>query len=210
MPRDRVLPDVQRPLGVRRSSARSGSRTNDASCSSARSSSTRTSTGSRRPGAASRATCRTRRCRRRQGLASARDRPARREMPGRVEHHPELPPDGVAARARPVARARSFPSWPEGLGRVVLEAFARGRTAVATNAGGIRDIVTDGHDGILDSRRRHRRARRGHAADARGPRARRAARRAARTIVWRRGTRPPTDFARVYRESRRRALAGAR
>src|SRR6185437_15496755 len=39
--------------------------------------------------------------------------------------------------------------WPEGLGRVVLEAFARGRTVVATNAGGICDIVTDGRDGIL-------------------------------------------------------------
>ena len=70
------------------------------------------------------------------------------DMPGSVEHYPELPPERVAAEIDK-SRALILPSWPEGLGRVVLEAFARGRTAVATNAGGIRDIVTDGHDGIL-------------------------------------------------------------
>jgi glycosyltransferase involved in cell wall biosynthesis len=70
------------------------------------------------------------------------------EMPGRVEHHPELLPREVAAEIDH-ARALILPSWPEGLGRVVLEAFARGRTTVATNAGGIRDIVTNGRDGIL-------------------------------------------------------------
>lgn len=70
------------------------------------------------------------------------------ELPGRVEHYPSLPPDQVAEQMDR-ARALVLPSWPEGLGRVVLEAFARGRTTVATNAGGIRDIVTDGHDGIL-------------------------------------------------------------
>jgi rhamnosyl/mannosyltransferase len=32
---------------------------------------------------------------------------------------------------------------------VCLEAFARGRPVVGTNGGGIPDIVTDGHDGIL-------------------------------------------------------------
>jgi glycosyltransferase involved in cell wall biosynthesis len=70
------------------------------------------------------------------------------DLPGRVEHHPELLPDAVAT-AIDRSWALVLPSWPEGLGRVVLEAFARGRTTVATNAGGIRDIVTDGHDGIL-------------------------------------------------------------
>jgi glycogen(starch) synthase len=70
------------------------------------------------------------------------------DMPGQVVHYPELLPGEVAA-AVDASRALVLPSWPEGLGRVVLEAFARGRTAVATNAGGIRDIITDGHDGIL-------------------------------------------------------------
>ena len=71
-----------------------------------------------------------------------------RELPGHVEHHLELPPPGVA-RELDHARALVLPSWPEGLGRVVLEAFARGRTVVATDAGGIPDIVTDRVDGIL-------------------------------------------------------------
>ena len=42
-----------------------------------------------------------------------------------------------------------LPSWPEGLGRVVIEAFARGRGVVATDAGGIPDLVTDGVEGLL-------------------------------------------------------------
>jgi glycosyltransferase involved in cell wall biosynthesis len=71
-----------------------------------------------------------------------------RELPANVLHHRELPPPGVAHELDR-ARALLLPSWPEGLGRVVLEAFARGRTVVATDAGGIPDIVTDGTDGIL-------------------------------------------------------------
>src|SRR5262249_23614090 len=44
------------------------------------------------------------------------------EMPDQVEHHPELLPHQVAAEMDR-ARALILPSWPEGLGRVVLEAF---------------------------------------------------------------------------------------
>jgi glycosyltransferase involved in cell wall biosynthesis len=71
-----------------------------------------------------------------------------RELPETVKHHPVLePPDVATAIDR--SRALVLPSWPEGLGRVVLEAFARARTVVATDAGGIPDMVTNGKDGIL-------------------------------------------------------------
>ena len=70
------------------------------------------------------------------------------ELPGQVEHHPSLAPNEVVAQIDQ-ARALVLPSWPEGLGRVVLEAFARGRCVVATNAGGIPEIATDGVNSIL-------------------------------------------------------------
>jgi glycosyltransferase involved in cell wall biosynthesis len=71
-----------------------------------------------------------------------------RELPGQVEHRVGLPPDGVAL-AFDETRALVLPSWPEGLGRVVIEAFARGRGVVATEAGGIVDLVDDGEQGLL-------------------------------------------------------------
>ncbi len=70
------------------------------------------------------------------------------ELPGRVEHVPELSPDGVA-QALDEATALVLPSRFEGLGRVVIEAFARGRGVVATRAGGILDLVEDGREGLL-------------------------------------------------------------
>jgi glycosyltransferase involved in cell wall biosynthesis len=71
-----------------------------------------------------------------------------RDLPGSVEHHDSLEP-GEVAQALDEATVLVLPSWPEGLGRVVIEAFARGRGVVATGAGGILDLVTDGVEGIL-------------------------------------------------------------
>ena len=70
------------------------------------------------------------------------------ELPAQVEHNVELPPVEVAARID-AARALVLPSYPEGLGRVVLEAFARGRMVVGTDGGGIPDMATDGVDALL-------------------------------------------------------------
>jgi glycosyltransferase involved in cell wall biosynthesis len=71
-----------------------------------------------------------------------------KELPRQVIHHPELPPVEVA-RELDEARALVLPSYPEGLGRVVLEAFARGRAVVGTDGGGIPDMVTDEREGLL-------------------------------------------------------------
>ncbi len=71
-----------------------------------------------------------------------------REFPDRVEHRAWLDPADVA-RAIDGATVLVLPSWPEGLGRVVIEAFARGRAVVATDGGGIPDLVDDGVEGFL-------------------------------------------------------------
>jgi glycosyltransferase involved in cell wall biosynthesis len=70
------------------------------------------------------------------------------ESQGRVEHVAELPPEGVAGTFDD-ATVLVLPSRFEGLGRVVIEAFARGRGVVATGAGGILDLVEDGREGLL-------------------------------------------------------------
>ena len=71
-----------------------------------------------------------------------------RDLPEQVEYHPALLPDEVAA-AVDRSTVLVLPSWPEGLGRVIIEAFARGRGVVATGAGGVLDLVTDGVEGLL-------------------------------------------------------------
>ncbi len=71
-----------------------------------------------------------------------------REYPDRVTHHEWLDPLAVAA-ALDEATLLVLPSWPEGLGRVVIEAFARGRAVVATDAGGIPDLVAHEREGLL-------------------------------------------------------------
>jgi glycosyltransferase involved in cell wall biosynthesis len=65
-----------------------------------------------------------------------------------VEYHAELAPEQVAAQLD-TARVLVLPSRYEGLGRVVIEAFARGRGVVASRAGGILDLVEDGREGLL-------------------------------------------------------------
>ena len=70
------------------------------------------------------------------------------ESEGRVTWMPSLPGDGVA-RALDAATVLVLPSRSEGLGRVVVEAFCRGRGVVGSRIGGIPDLVTDDETGIL-------------------------------------------------------------
>lgn len=70
------------------------------------------------------------------------------EFPGRVRWTPELPTAGVA-RAMDEASALLLPSRSEGLPRIVVEAFCRGRAVVGARAGGIPDIVHDDENGLL-------------------------------------------------------------
>jgi glycosyltransferase involved in cell wall biosynthesis len=132
-----------------------------------------------------------------------------REFPRNVVHEHELPPDEVSRRLDS-ARALVLPSYPEGLGRVALEAFARGRGVVGTDGGGIPDIVTHEHDGLLvpphDTRAlvaALRRVLEDHAFAARiGA--------AARETYDARWHQTPADFAQAYRDLVERVLAGAR
>ena len=70
------------------------------------------------------------------------------DFPGRVEHHEWLEPEAVSQQLD-ASTVLVLPSWPEGLGRVIIESFARGRPVVATDGGGIPDLVTHGVEGLL-------------------------------------------------------------
>jgi glycosyltransferase involved in cell wall biosynthesis len=70
------------------------------------------------------------------------------EHPESVEWHPELGPDEVALKLDE-GTVLVLPSRSEGLGRVIIEAFARGRGVVASDVGGIPDLVRDGVEGLL-------------------------------------------------------------
>ncbi|MFN0154417.1 MAG: glycosyltransferase family 4 protein [Gaiella sp.] len=70
------------------------------------------------------------------------------EFPGRVTHTPSLTADGVAA-AFDEATALVLASRSEGLPRIVVESFCRGRAVVGACAGGIPDIVSDDENGVL-------------------------------------------------------------
>ncbi|HWG57114.1 MAG TPA: glycosyltransferase family 4 protein [Gaiellaceae bacterium] len=70
------------------------------------------------------------------------------DFPGGVEHVEQVPPEEVAARMD-AATCLVLPSRSEGLGRVILEAFARGRAVVGTRIGGIPDLVEHDVTGML-------------------------------------------------------------
>jgi len=61
---------------------------------------------------------------------------------------PELPTEGVA-QALDGSTLLVLPSRGEGMGRVLVEAFCRGRAVVGTDSGGIPDLVEDGVSGLL-------------------------------------------------------------
>lgn len=70
------------------------------------------------------------------------------DLPAQVTWDEWLPSERVAA-ALDDAVALVLPSFSEGLPRVAMEAFARGRGVVGSRAGGIPDIVEDGVSGLL-------------------------------------------------------------
>jgi glycosyltransferase involved in cell wall biosynthesis len=70
------------------------------------------------------------------------------DVPGQTSWTPALPTADVA-RALDDAWALVLPSRSEGLGRVVVEAFCRGRAVLGTRVGGIPNLVEDGVNGLL-------------------------------------------------------------
>jgi starch synthase len=71
-----------------------------------------------------------------------------RDLPAQARWTEALPTPEVA-RALDDATVLVLPSRSEGLGRVVVEAFCRGRGVIGSRVGGIPDIVDDGVTGLL-------------------------------------------------------------
>jgi glycosyltransferase involved in cell wall biosynthesis len=69
-------------------------------------------------------------------------------FPGRVTWAETLPASAVPS-ALDAAMVLVLPSRSEGLPRVAIEAFCRGRGVVGGRAGGVPDIVEDGRNGLL-------------------------------------------------------------
>jgi glycosyltransferase involved in cell wall biosynthesis len=70
------------------------------------------------------------------------------QMPARVSWTPRLSQAEVAA-ALDESTCLVLPSRSEGMGRVVIEAFCRGRAVIGSRVGGIPDLVQDGVNGLL-------------------------------------------------------------
>ena len=66
--------------------------------------------------------------------------------PARVVFHGSVPRPQIALRQIDILL---LPSRVEGFGLVLIEAMAAGVAVVAINAGGVSDVVTHGHDGLL-------------------------------------------------------------
>jgi glycosyltransferase involved in cell wall biosynthesis len=73
-----------------------------------------------------------------------------RDLPARARWTPTLSTNEVA-RALDDATVLVLPSRSEGLPRIGVEAFCRGRAVVGSRAGGIPDLVVDGQNGLLVS-----------------------------------------------------------
>jgi glycosyltransferase involved in cell wall biosynthesis len=84
------------------------------------------------------------------GRGTLRDVPERlvADLPNQTRWTESLPTPEVA-RALDESTVLALPSRSEGLGRVVVEAFCRGRGVVGSRVGGIPDIVEDGSSGLL-------------------------------------------------------------
>jgi 2-deoxystreptamine N-acetyl-D-glucosaminyltransferase/2-deoxystreptamine glucosyltransferase len=70
------------------------------------------------------------------------------EFPLRVRAYLRLEPEDLRQQFD-AATALVLPSRSEGLGRVVIESFARGRPVIATHVGGIPDLVKHEVNGLL-------------------------------------------------------------
>jgi glycosyltransferase involved in cell wall biosynthesis len=71
-----------------------------------------------------------------------------RELPAQTSWDERLSQPDVS-RALDESTLLVLPSRSEGMGRVIVEAFCRGRPVVASRVGGIQDLVEDGRNGLL-------------------------------------------------------------